>query len=161
MYQNTTFNRCAYYVLIYYIYYRFIYIVVYGIYIGVYNRYKYATLYSMYMCIYVCMYVRMCVNLPADNFCSIIIKWAPSSVSLTHALHFAVLSVCASVCVWVGDHVLGATAHQFSLFISLFLSHSYYTTPLSMQCIFKDVQIDPPPPHTLLIQQRVAAAQLA
>lgn len=26
------------------------------------------------------------------------------------------------VCVWVGDHVLGATAHQFSRFISLSLS---------------------------------------
>lgn len=49
--------------------------------------------------------------------------------------------MCKCVCVWVGDHVLGATAHQFSLFISLSLSHSYYTTPLSMQCIFKDVQI--------------------
>lgn len=73
----------------------------------------------MKICMYTCAYVRMCVSLPADNFCSIIIKWAPSSVSLTHALHFAVLCVCASVCVWVGDHVLGATAHQFSLFISL------------------------------------------
>lgn len=69
-----------------------------------------------YTCIH--MYVSIFVNLLADNFCSIIIKWAPSSVSLTHALHFAVLCVCA--CVWVGDHVLGATAHQFlSLSLSL------------------------------------------
>lgn len=30
--------------------------------------------------------------------------------------------MCKCVCVWVGDRVLGATAHQFSLFISLSLS---------------------------------------
>lgn len=75
MYQNTTFNRYAYYVLIYNdIYNRFICIVVYSIDIGVYNGYKYDTLYTMKICMYTRAYVRMCVNLPADNFCSIIIK---------------------------------------------------------------------------------------
>lgn len=66
--------------------------------------------------------------------------------------------VCMCMCVGGGPR---AWRHcpSVSLFISL--SHSYYTTPLSMQCIFKDVQIDTPPSHTLLIQQRVAAAQLA